>query len=870
MELNKKRYILVIIYFMAVFLALAAAINTNMASAAEVKSINLDKNGSVKTGTKDITVTATFGYNGKCKYGKSMMVNAVIENKGGDFAGKLRIQYARIDTEGSAMVQKTFAVASGESKKVQLVVPYIDPESCAKVALCDEKDEVICYQYVNVRMNDNLSMYYIATLSDNQDSLKYISNALSADKSGFGSSDEGYVAGLDAGSFPDNVRMLDSIDIIIIDDFDTETLSKDQVKAITDWVNSGGTLVTGGGADAGKVLGAFSGTLLNGKIGGVKTIQTNFGVTRRRLTRILGENKANKKVPLDITRLNIENASTIIEDGGEKLLTSVKYGKGNVLVPEFSLALQGEAEQLYGRFIVNTLKNNITDYKKYEMGLNTGSNAWNSYSVSYAGIDPLLLNETDALPNLKLYGTLLIIYVLLAGPLAYMVTKKKDKRNLLWVIVPVLSAAFSITIYILGTSTRIQKPYINYVSTMELPENGAAGNTDNIINTEFALTSSSNKSYEAVLPENTDIVTSRLEGWGYSILSADNMERRDYQYGIEYGADNTKLKMNSLTAFQSAYFKMNNQSSSAGTVDVNIKKKDGKLKGNVNNKLPYDLEDCIFFNEGDLYYIGELPAGKAFDISSIPASDIYLEKKYSYDYTDQLGKALGGNIYDSSTSNDIKRKTGMVLDYINGQGTGSSWFFGFVSDGAETGFTDMLPYEKYGATGVYKNASVSESIDGYSVIGSLEGFAEQYDENLTDGYYVYDDSSLKNLLEVTYKFPENFTLEKIIYNETTAGGREFVLDTDGYAETAFLGKASVKDKTTGKYVTLLESAKSSEKDGIGKYLEADGSLKIYYSDLKNLLSNNYYEIDSYTLPKVKLAGTYNISGKNRKTARGRQ
>ena len=67
-----------------------------------------------------------------------------------------------------------------------------------------------------------------------------------------------------------------------------------------------------------------------------------------------------------------------------------------------------------------------------------------------------------------------------------------------------------------------------------------------------------------------------------------------------------------------------------------------------------------------------------------------------------------------------------------------------------------------------------------------------------------------------------------------------------------LGAAKVKDKKTGKYVQILKSAKKTEINNIEQYLEDDGSLKVYYeiSNIQNL------DVDSYMLPRVKLAGAY--------------
>ena len=192
----------------------------------------------------------------------------------------------------------------------------------------------------------------------------------------------------------------------------------------------------------------------------------------------------------------------------------------------------------------------------------------------------------------------------------------------------------------------------------------------------------------------------------------------------------------------------------------------------------------------------------------------------------------------------------MINAFVTDSRYADTWFYGFIPNNTETAFTDNFTFDEYGETGVYKIVQVPERINGYDVIGSLEDYAEEYDINRTNGFYVYDQTTRG--IEVTYRFPEDFTLKKVIYNRETAGGNEFTLKTNGYSEDAFLGVAKVQDKKTGKYVQILESAKKAEIDNIEQYLEDDGSLKIYY-ELDNVQNT---DVDSYTLPRVKLAGTY--------------
>ena len=834
-----------------VFALLGLAAPSTQSVSAKMKIKQLDSEGKIKISNDDISATVRIGYKGKAKYNRNIRADAVIENKGSDFTGKFRIEYARQEADGSAVIQKEFAVAAGESKRVQFAFPGLDQERNIRVAICSKDDDILCSEYINADYKDDISTLYIGTLSDSQDSLKYIASGLAADKNSFGASDEGIIFELGSDDITEDDKMIDALDVIIIDDFDTGKLSKGQVNAIKKWINKGGTLFLGSGADASKVLKAFSGTLLKGTIGSAKSIRTNFGISKEELTSILGENILNKRVPLDITQINIKGSKTVLSDGMNNLASIKEYGSGNIITAEFSLALSPEASRLYGPVVIDVIKNNISEERRLDMGISSG-NQWQSYNNVYmAETDILNLNSTDSLPNLKLYAVILLVYVLLAGPLSYVIMKKKDKRNLLWFIVPVLSIVFSLTIYLIGTSTRIQKPFINYASTMELPENGDSRHN---VNTEFTITSSSSKSYEAVLPENTDIMPSTLNGYYSSVYYSSDNEMGEFDYGIEYGSGNIILRMNNLSAFESVPFKMSSKSSSTGNVEVNVQINNNKMSGFVTNKMSNGLENCIFYCRGTMVYIGDIPSGKSVDISK---QKTFEENNYSYDFESQLSAALGGSYYDSSIDMSLRRRIGMIEAFVSNNRLSDTWFYGFVADEGETSFTGKFSYDQYGETGVYKQVQVKEALDGYDVIGMLDQYISKFDENQTNGYYIYDFSDKK--FEVTYKFPEDFTLKRIIYNEDTTGGCEFKLSKSQYAECAFIGMAKVKDRKTGKYTTLLKSANNADKTGMEKYLDDDGNLTIYYE----FDQTHKYEVDSYILPRVKVAGTYKKTGKKR-------
>ena len=97
----------------------------------------------------------------------------------------------------------------------------------------------------------------------------------------------------------------------------------------------------------------------------------------------------------------------------------------------------------------------------------------------------------------RLYGCILGIYVIIAGPGMYLFFRRRKKRGYLWIAVPILSVAFSAIIYIVGTSTRIQRPYINYLSQIVLGNDKNAKAKD--MSTLFSVTSISNNPFSISL-----------------------------------------------------------------------------------------------------------------------------------------------------------------------------------------------------------------------------------------------------------------------------------------------------------------------------------------------------------------------------------
>ncbi len=54
----------------------------------------------------------------------------------------------------------------------------------------------------------------------------------------------------------------------------------------------------------------------------------------------------------------------------------------------------------------------------------------------------------------------IILYILIIGPILYFILKKIDKREQAWWIIPIMSVALSIVLFIFGAKDRIVQPQI--------------------------------------------------------------------------------------------------------------------------------------------------------------------------------------------------------------------------------------------------------------------------------------------------------------------------------------------------------------------------------------------------------------------------
>ncbi|MDO4166677.1 MAG: hypothetical protein Q4D32_04670 [Eubacteriales bacterium] len=783
-----------------------------------------DLNVSVHIGLRDNMV----------QVGRYAPVTVEIKNYGKDFSGSFRMYVNPMDDYGTtqkAVVEKKVQIAAGETKQYSMIVKITNDEGM-QTSLCDGNGKILGKKYMEISTKDTVSPSEptIGFISEDSTALAYMK------------AEDGVNQLYDVQDWmlTEDFRTLDLFDILLINQFDTSQLSEKQITAVIDWVEQGGTLIFGTGTQPEKTLKAFSGTLLKGTIGSTKKVQTKYGTD------------------LDISQLEMQDAEAILSQNEDTLISRMDYGNGCVMVAGFDLNISqenfgAELQTLFYKKMSDTKRQQLT--KEQQTQLESDAYDYSEYTIPSG----LGVTEVNGLPNIALYAVLLLLYAILIGPILYSVLRKKGKRELLWKLIPVSAVIFSVLIYLIGTSTRVKHPYMNYLSQIDLSDQNAS------IDTYFALTSPNNDRYEVEIAGKKDIFSGTTIGYsGYLSLDPSST---DYQYGIEYTSDKTVLHMDNMAAFDTVRLQEHQSGETKGRIEfTDIQLDAGDLGGIVTNQTDYNLEDCVIVCNGDAMLLGDMKQGESISLDQLDASKAWI-RSTSYLWTDVAEKILDyGDDFREVNVKELRRMT--LLDNCGYQENAVEYYFyGFLAADQETAFTkqfdtdvyaeNMVDLDVYGETAVIQRL-FSEDLESnaQNVLGTLDQYIQDYPDEITNTMELVD-TSIKEV-KVTYDLSDTDPDSMLQLRYRNMGNQEFALlnsansigDAAYVVGGVFLGEVSAVNQKSGKSEVLFTSGTESLVQELSKYIDEKGKLELTYQI--GLPDQSSY-IDEYTslrLPRL--------------------
>ncbi|MBP6016763.1 MAG: hypothetical protein KA586_08590 [Candidatus Promineofilum sp.] len=387
-----------------------------------------------------LTLTAEAGFDGLYEPMTTVPVVVSARNDGAPFEGEIRV-FASATAGSSGLVYSApITLPTGADKRVPLTL-YVEPFSGGNLVVQLVSDGVAVAETRTNRLNTvNRNELFYGVISPDPGGLAFLETVP-------GRRTDAAVAYLQLADLPEVSSAWDALDILIIDDTDTGRLTAAQRAALHAWLESGGQLVVTGGAGGAKTAAGVA-DLLPVSVSGATSL-----VDLPALSEAAGE-PLGAIGPYVVTTSVLGEGKVWLEQDGLPLVASRAVGRGAVTF----LALDPKAAPLSGwpgaEVIWSRVAAGTPDGLPWGQGINDGYAA--AQSVSYiSGL---------SLPSFWQLFFFLFIYILIIGPIHFLVLRRLNRRELAWITTPALVLLFSALTFFTGFRTRGSGPTLNMMS----------------------------------------------------------------------------------------------------------------------------------------------------------------------------------------------------------------------------------------------------------------------------------------------------------------------------------------------------------------------------------------------------------------------
>jgi hypothetical protein len=356
---------------------------------------------------------------------------------------------------------------------------------------------------------------------------------------------------LDPAGLPRRMEAWGALDRLIWQDTDSSRLESDQLAAMRGWIAGGGRLIIAGGTTGPSSLSTFPDDLLPYRP------TSTMDVAPGSLNALLGE------LPAGATQLpalagTLTEGRSLASVGDQAVAAERTYGSGKVTIVGFDPT----ASWLKGTSVAESLWRRLIPTR--------------ASGGPMAGDDSQIVQAASQLPSLALppIGGLIALlggYILLIGPINYLVLRRLDKREWAWITMPALIVAFAVGAYGFGTLLRGSDVIINEVAIVR----GAPGATEGLAQAYFGVFSPTRGSYQLRVPGGA-LLSSPVSGDFFSsdgtqasldVLQGDPARVRDL--GVGFGSLRTVRAESAVTV---------------PLIEADLRLEDSRLQGTVTNK----------------------------------------------------------------------------------------------------------------------------------------------------------------------------------------------------------------------------------------------------------------------------------------------
>jgi hypothetical protein len=508
----------------------------------------------------------------------------VISNTGPDVTAELRALIPRDYGATDHIYSRPIVLPSNSRKAYTLYFPY--PKGLRGIELNLVSDgRMLASSFVVIRnLKENDRIYGV--VSPSPSTLNFLTELDPAGATSF-------VTHLQLEALPPDAMGWEALDVLILNDVDTSSLTPVQREALETWISHGGHLIVGGGAGGVQTAAGIE-DLLPVTVQGVDSIPA------------LDELSAHTGLPVDpgpypVARTTLVEGEVLIEQDDLILLARQTFGAGTVDVLAWDAGLN--------------------PFREWESNLEL----WRSILETRTGGPQFLRVENDALAQRAIFAIpglaapsvcqilgFLLVYTLLMGPVNYLVLRRIDRRELAWITIPALVIGFTACAYVTGFQVRGRAPILHRMAVVYTPHGSTTGHavqpvalfsprrTRYTVQAEGAglrpFSGDTLYTFSGTAPEPTLLHVSEAEdAWQLLDLRVNVGDVASFiaEGYIELDPPQAELQL---------------QLDEEGNVELN---------GTISNG-PLPLEGAVLLVGRDQYELGDLPAGHV--VSEIPAS----------------------------------------------------------------------------------------------------------------------------------------------------------------------------------------------------------------------------------------------------------
>jgi hypothetical protein len=542
-----------------------------------------------------VTLSVLVGYQGAVKLGEWMPVTIVAKNSGAGIDGTLELQEvvsSQPDVSGFPVYQEPISLASGATKRIRSYV--IDTTGATITARIVQNGRVIVSQD---SASASTTSTMIGILSDQGTSLDSFAAVHPA-------SIAARVVHLTASDIAESAIPLRAFDILAIDDFATDSLTTGQRTAIGDFVRAGGDLLLGSGAAWHKTLAGLPTAIVPMTVSGTTSVTTS----------LLGGS------PVEVATGVSTPGPVWLATGSQPLLLERQVGAGNVTLATFDwnqdpvAGWSGTApllRQLLARSVIGVGASNQNF--AYGMGV-PGPMSFTSQPTiaSKSGALSSTLGNLPGLdlPSLQLTGLLVVLYVLLVGPVNYMVLGAMRRRALAWITVPLIAVIAAGGAYGAGVFTKGRSVQTNQITILHVQPGGDHAYQE----TYTGIMAPSRGDYQASIGGGPLLISPIVNNNGFGPGAFGTGSRAG---SIRINVVNNSVTLPGMTAFVLGGFATESMSS-APQLGAHLQVVNGKLTGTIENHSNLAFTDAVLIMGDSFQTFGALKPGATATVSLDP------------------------------------------------------------------------------------------------------------------------------------------------------------------------------------------------------------------------------------------------------------